>query len=150
MTDDWKLFGLSLGVPRFKLDTIKLDDPNGGVENWKLKMFKYWLQLQQEDPSWKDIIRALKENNFTYLAVTLVLSRKYLSVGDSSEDEGISHYSTLGRVSLLIYIVIIASLSNSDISTNKDDKIETEIQATAAVVKRLRDLESSFTDIKSK
>ena len=46
--------------PSIQLDSIKLDDPNGGVENWKLKMFQFWLQYQQDDPSWKDVIRALK------------------------------------------------------------------------------------------
>ena len=86
MTKDWELFGVSLGVPRFKLDTIKLDDPNGGVEKWKLKMFQFWIQYQRDDPSWKDVIRALNENNYIRLAVRL--SRKYLPTADSSDDEG--------------------------------------------------------------
>ena len=41
MVDDWKVFGVSLGVPLRKLKTIILEDPNGGVENWKLKMFQF-------------------------------------------------------------------------------------------------------------
>ena len=86
VTKDWELFGASLRIPPFKLETIKLDDPNGGVENWKLKMFQFWLQYQQDDPSWKDVIRALKENNYIRLAVKL--SRKYLPAAASSDDEG--------------------------------------------------------------
>ena len=74
MVDDWKLFGVSLGVPLRKLNTIKLDDPHGGVENWKLKMFQFWLHYKP-CALWKDVIQALKENDYNDLAATL--SRKY-------------------------------------------------------------------------
>ena len=87
MVDNWKVFGVSLGVPAAKLDSIKLDDPNGGVENWKLKMFQFWLQFKI-DASWKDVVRALKENNHILLATTL--SRKYLLAADSNEEQGMS------------------------------------------------------------
>ena len=86
MVDDWKVFGVSLGVPLRKLKTIILEDPNGGVENWKLKMFQFWLQSQPNDPSWKDVVRALEENKHLHLAATL--RNKYLLAVDSSEDEG--------------------------------------------------------------
>ena len=62
-----------------------LNDPNGGVENWKLKMFQFWLQYKP-DTSWKDVVRALKENDYNNLAATL--SRKYLLAADSSEAQG--------------------------------------------------------------
>ena len=80
VTDDWKLFGLSLGVPVRNLNTIKLDDPHGGVENWKLKMFEIWLQYKP-DASWKDVVRALNEKDYNNLAAKL--SRKYLLAADS-------------------------------------------------------------------
>ena len=86
MVDDWKVFGVSLGVPVRKLNAIKLNDPNGGVDNWKLNMFQYWLQSQSDDPSWKGVVQALEENNYFNLAATL--SRKYLLPTDSNEDEG--------------------------------------------------------------
>ena len=85
MIDDWKPLGGSLGVPVRKLDAIMLNDPNGGVENWKLKMFQFWLQYKP-DTSWKDVVRALKENDYNNLAATL--SRKYLLAADSSEAQG--------------------------------------------------------------
>ena len=85
VVDNWNLFGVSLGVPANTLDTIKLNDPNGGVENWKLKMFQFWLQ-SNVDASWKEVVRALEENNLTLLAATL--SRKYLLAADSSEEQG--------------------------------------------------------------
>ena len=66
------------------LNRIKLDDPNGGVEYWKLKMFQFWLQYKL-DASWKDVVRALKENNYYHLAATL--SRKYL-LADYSKPQG--------------------------------------------------------------
>ena len=87
MVDDWKVFGVSLGVPVRKLNAIELADPRGGVENWKLKMFQFWLQYKPDDPSWKDVVRALEENNYIHLATTL--SRKYLLPADSNEDEGV-------------------------------------------------------------
>ena len=91
VVDDWKVFGVSLGVPPSKLDAIQLGNAQGGVNNWKLKMFQFWLQSQRDDPSWKDVVRALEENKRFYLAATL--SRKYLLAADhdSSEDKGMSN-----------------------------------------------------------
>ena len=85
MVDDWKVFGVSLSVPMRKLNAIKLDDPNGGVDNWKLKMFQFWLQYKP-DASWNDVVRALKEIDYNDLAATL--TRKYLLAADSSEAQG--------------------------------------------------------------
>ena len=79
VVDDWKVFGVSLGVPPSILDAIKLDDPNGGVDNWKLKMFHFWLQ-HKPGASWKDVVRALKEVDCHDLAATL--ARKYLLAAD--------------------------------------------------------------------
>ena len=87
VVDNWKVFGVSLGVPAAKVDCIKLEDPNGGVENWKLKMFQFWLQFKV-DASLKDVVRALEENNYLQLAAKL--SRKYLLAADSSEGQGMS------------------------------------------------------------
>ena len=84
MVDNWKPVGVSLGVPVRKLDTIKLDDPHGGVENWKIKMFQLWLQYKA-DVSWKDVVQALKENDYPVLAAKL--KTKYL-LTDSSTDQG--------------------------------------------------------------
>ena len=79
VTDDWKLFGVSLGVPVKKLKAIKLDDPHGGVENWKLEMFHFWLRLKS-DASWKDVIQALEESDYGSLAArvkrTYVLGKR--------------------------------------------------------------------------
>ena len=83
VTDDWKLFGVSLGVPVRKLDTIKLDDPHGGVESWKLKMFQLWLQ-SKPDASWNDVVRALEENEFFSLAAKL---RKTYSTDEIKEGD---------------------------------------------------------------
>ena len=85
VVDDWKVFGVSLGVPMRKLNAIKLDDPNGGVDNWKLKMFQFWLQYKP-GALWKDVVRALKEIDYNDLAATL--TRKYLLASDSSEAQG--------------------------------------------------------------
>ena len=68
-----KCSGVSLGVPVKKLNAIKLDDPNGGMENWKLNIFQFWLQYKP-DASWNDVVRALEENDYNDLAATL--SRK--------------------------------------------------------------------------
>ena len=46
VVDDWKPLGGSLGIPVRKLDAIMLNDPNGGVENWKLKMFQFVASIQ--------------------------------------------------------------------------------------------------------
>ena len=70
VVDNWKLVGVALGVPVRKLNTIKLDDPHGGVENWKLKMFDIWLQYKP-DASWKDVVQVLEENDYKDLAATL-------------------------------------------------------------------------------
>ena len=67
MTDDWKLIGVSLSVPVRKLNTIKLNDPHGGVENWKIEMFHFWLRLKS-DGSWKDVVQALEQNDYGMLA----------------------------------------------------------------------------------
>ena len=83
MTDDWRVFGVSLGIPGRKLKSIVTEDPNGGVENWKLKMFQFWLQYKP-DASWKDVIRALVVNDYCNLAATL--SKTYLLTTDSSDD----------------------------------------------------------------
>ena len=64
---DWILFGVSLGVPVRKLNNIKLDDPHGGVENWKIEMFHFWLRLKS-DASWKDVVQALEQNDYGFLA----------------------------------------------------------------------------------
>ena len=87
MVDDWKLFGVSLGVPLRKLNTIKLDDPHGGVNNWKLKMFQFWLRYKT-DASWEEVVRTLKEYDYNNLAASL--SRKYLLTADPSETQGMS------------------------------------------------------------
>ena len=84
MTKNWELFGVSLGVHVRMLNRIKLDDPNGGVENWKLKMFQFWLQYKP-DASWKDVVRALEDNDYCLLAATL--SKKCLLATDSSDDD---------------------------------------------------------------
>ena len=84
MTDDWRVFGVSLGIPGRKLKSIVTEDPNGGVENWKLKMFQFWLQYKP-DASWKDVIRALVVNDYCNLAATL--SKTYLLTTDSSDDD---------------------------------------------------------------
>ena len=87
MADDWIVFGVSLGIPPRKLNSIKINDPNGGVENWKLKMFQFWLQYKT-DASWKDVVRALEDNDYFNLAATL--SKKYLLTAalSSSDNEG--------------------------------------------------------------
>ena len=83
---NWELLGVSLGVPVSKLDTIKLDDPHGGVENWKLKIFQLWFQYRP-DASWKDVDQALKQNDYFTLAAKL--KRKYLlAAADSSKALG--------------------------------------------------------------
>ena len=64
---DWKLFGVSLDVPVENLDTIKLNDPHGGVENWKMEMFQFWLR-SKPDASWKDVVQALELNRHDLLA----------------------------------------------------------------------------------
>ena len=64
---DWILFGVSLGVPVRILDTIKLGNPHEGVENWKMKMFHFWLRLKS-DASWKDVVQALELNDYGFLA----------------------------------------------------------------------------------
>ena len=64
---DWKLFGVSLDIPVEDLDAIKLNDPHGRVENWKMEMFQLWLQ-SKPDASWKDVIQALELNNHGLLA----------------------------------------------------------------------------------
>ena len=86
VTDDWKVFGVSLGIPGRKLKSIVTEDPNGGVENWKLKMFQFWLQYKP-DASWEDVVRALEDNDYCNLAATL--SKKYLLATDSAgNDDG--------------------------------------------------------------
>ena len=70
VVDNWKPVGVALGVPVRKLNTIKLDDPHGGVENWKIKMFDIWLQYKP-DASWKDVVEALDENDYYDLAEKL-------------------------------------------------------------------------------
>lgn len=80
----WKVFGVFLGVPKEKLDTIPVDDPHGGVENWKLRMFQLWLQLKP-NASWKNVVQALVEIGHSSLAAKL--KRKYLS-GTTSNDQG--------------------------------------------------------------
>ena len=91
VVDDWKIFGVSLGVPVRKLDGIELADPRRGVENWKLKMFQFWLQYKP-DASWNDVIRALKANEYNDLAATL--SRNYLLAADSGGTQGIYVYNS--------------------------------------------------------
>ena len=134
MTKNWELFGVSLGVHVRMLNRIKLDDPNGGVENWKLKMFQFWLQYKP-DASWKDVIRALDDNDYCHLAATL--SKKYLLTADSSDDDdnGGSNSFCLYRLKQLLFAL----------ADENDDNIEAE--ETAAVIERLQDLETSFTTI---
>ena len=84
MNDDWITVGVLLGVPVKKLKTIKLDDPHGGVENWKFEMFQFWLRYKP-DASWRDVVQALKQNDYISLAARV--KRMYLL----DESEGKIH-----------------------------------------------------------
>ena len=95
MVDDWKLFGVSLGVPVRKFNAIELADPRGEVENWKLKMFQFWLEYKT-DASWRDVVRALKANDYNNLAASL--SRKYLLTADPTETQGMSSICMKGEL----------------------------------------------------
>ena len=86
MTDEWKVFGVSLGIPVRILNKIKLDDPNGGLDNWKIKMFQFWLQYKP-DASWKDVVRALKENDYFSLAGKLTQDYLLATDHDSGNDD---------------------------------------------------------------
>ena len=68
-------FGLALGVPPSKIRGIKLSDPQGGLTNWKIKLFSFWLGYDV-DASWEKVIQALKKTKNNVLAADL--RRKYL------------------------------------------------------------------------
>ena len=95
MVNNWKLFGVSLGVPDCRIDAFIQSDPQGGVDNWKLKMFQFWLQYKT-DASWRDVVRALKANDYNKLAASL--SRKYLLTADPSETQGMSSLCMKGEL----------------------------------------------------
>ena len=99
VTDDWRVFGVTLGIPGRNLKSIMIDDPNGGVKNWKLKMFQFWLQYKP-DASWKDVIRALEDNDYRNLAATL--SKRYVLTTGSGNDDGEG-----GSISLFLSCIII-------------------------------------------
>ena len=85
---NWYVFGVALGIPVSKLDSIKKESSE--VEEQKVKMFQFWLQYKV-DASWKIVIQALEQND--YLVLTAELSKKYL-ISDSSitsdEEQGMS------------------------------------------------------------
>ena len=85
---NWYVFGVALGIPVSKLDSIKKESSE--VEEQKVKMFQFWLQYKL-DASWKIVIQALEQNN--YLVLAAELSKKYL-LSDSSitsdEEQGMS------------------------------------------------------------
>ena len=84
VTDDWITVGVLLGVPVNKLKTIKLDDPHGGVENWKIEMFHFWLRCKP-DASWKDVVQTLELTDHGLLAARV--KRTYL-LGGSGAGKG--------------------------------------------------------------
>ena len=69
------MFGVSLGIPISKLDTIKKECSD--VEEQKIKMFQFWLR-NKLDASWKKVIQVLEQIDHFVLAATL--SEKYLHV----------------------------------------------------------------------
>ena len=132
VTDDWKLFGVSLGVPVKKLKAIKLDDPHGGVENWKLEMFHFWLRLKS-DASWKDVVKALELNDYGRLAARV--RKTYITLDRSA-----------GKMLLHCYYI---TGCHAMLFTEKE-KFELEVLADASVVLKLRDVESSFARMLSR
>ena len=82
---NWYVFGVSLGIPLRKLDTIKKEYSD--VEEQKIKMFQFWLR-NKLDASWKKVIQVLEQNGYNVLAVTL--REKYLL---SSEGKGMHRYN---------------------------------------------------------
>ena len=104
VTDDWKLLGVSLGIPVRKLKAIKLDDPHGGVENWKLEMFQIWLQ-SKPGASWKNVVQALEDNDYHDLAEKL--KKKYLLANAASGDQGIGVYTIVGGRNHVKYMLFL-------------------------------------------
>ena len=56
-TTEWYYLGLQLNLDNFKLDQIQVD-ARQNQEHLTL-MFKAWLHVS-ENPSWQDVVRALK------------------------------------------------------------------------------------------
>ena len=73
---DWYLFGVVLGIPVRQLQVIQLSKPLGGVNQWLVDMFDYWLR-NNLDPSWKHIVQALEQIDQFVLAAQVKI--KYLS-----------------------------------------------------------------------
>ena len=71
----WYEFGIALDMPVEELDSICKSNPNAGIGELKVAMFKRWLDRTRA-ASWNDIIHALKEVGYHALADELTL--KYI------------------------------------------------------------------------
>lgn len=71
----WYEFGIALDMPVEELDSICKSNPNSGIGELKIAMFKRWLD-RTRTASWNDIVHALKEVG--YLALADELKLKYI------------------------------------------------------------------------
>ena len=62
----WKLVGISLSVTSDRIDIIEADNPHR-VEEACLQMLQWWLDHHRR-PSWKSLIKALRNVNLNVLA----------------------------------------------------------------------------------
>ena len=65
---NWKLLGLTLGIPDSNLKTIEHDYHH--LEDRKLETMRKWLQID-ENHSWKKLVTALVRINERHLAWTI-------------------------------------------------------------------------------
>ena len=108
--DNWYQLGTVLGVPPEQLDEIRRSSPVGGTGEWRIAMFKAWLN-SKPNASWLDVIEAVKSKPLRHIALAAILKSKYMQkTTEPSHDAGIYTHvynQTSVLCSLYVYHVCI-------------------------------------------
>ena len=99
--DNWYQLGTVLGVPPNRLDGIRKSSPVGGTGEWRIAMLQDWMN-SKDDPSWIDVIEAVKSLGYIKLAANL--KSKYVTkTTELSHDAGIC----MCTIRLLCFITLL-------------------------------------------
>ena len=78
VTPKWKIFGIQLGIPSWKLECIEKENHKDGCQACLLKVLEYWYRNPSKPCSWKTVIAVLCTKSVAENALAEELNKKYM------------------------------------------------------------------------